>query len=143
MQEFWVLSFICLKFFLQWLKKKPEIISSRDCRLIEWQKIAVQAKTRRKIVEKNTFYDLTSLARSHKHKNGKLNISLVSGKAWSHLSKDPSDLTQKSTQLPIPILGTVFNPLSLGVIHFVRSVSLRNRYLIGWWANQKLSFQGF
>ena len=49
----------------------------------------------------------------------------------SHLSKDPSDLTQKCTQLPIPILGPVFNALSHGMIHFVRSVSLRNRYLIG------------
>ena len=64
----------------------------------------------------------------------------------THLSKDPSNLSQKCTQLPIPILGTVFNALSLGLIHFVRSVSLRNCYFIGWYtstANQKLPFQGF
>ena len=30
----------------------------------------------------------------------------------SHLSKDPCDLTQKCTQLPITILGTVFNALA-------------------------------
>ena len=40
----------------------------------------------------------------------------------SHLSKNPSDLKQKCTQLPTPFLGTVFHALSLGVIHFVPSV---------------------
>ena len=48
----------------------------------------------------------------------------------THLPKAPSDLKQKCTQFLTPFLGTVFNALSLGVIHFVRSASLRNRYLI-------------
>ena len=48
-----------------------------------------------------------------------------------HLSKATSDLKQKCTQLPTPFLGTVFNALSQGVIHFVLSVSLRNRFLVG------------
>ena len=59
----------------------------------------------------------------------------------SHLSKIISDLKQKCTQLPTPFLGTVFHALSLGVIHFVRSVRSRNQFIIGWncsTANQKL-----
>ena len=64
----------------------------------------------------------------------------------SHLPKVPSDLKQKCTQFLTPFLGTVFNALSLGVIHFVRSVSLRNRFLFGWnssTANQKTSISRF
>ena len=63
-----------------------------------------------------------------------------------HLSIYPSDLKQKCTQLPTSFLGTVFNAFSLGVIHFVRYVSLRNHFLLGWnssTANQKLPFLGF
>ena len=66
--------------------------------------------------------------------------------AASHLSKAPSDLKQKCTQFLTPFSGTVFNALSLGVIHFVRSVSLRNRFLVGWnssTANQKTSISRF
>ena len=48
--------------------------------------------------------------------------------SWPHFSKGPSDLKQKCTQLPTPFSGTVFNAPSLGVIHFVRSVSLRNHF---------------
>ena len=51
--------------------------------------------------------------------------------ATSHLSKGPSDLKQKCTQLPTPSSGTDFIALSLGVIDSVRSVSLRNQFLIG------------
>ena len=49
----------------------------------------------------------------------------------THLSKAPSDLKRKCTLFPTPFSGTVFNALSLGVIHFVRSVSLRNHFLVG------------
>ena len=62
------------------------------------------------------------------------------------LAKALSDLNKKYTQFPTPFLGTVFNALSLGVIHFVRSVSLRNRFLVGWnssTANQKTSISRF
>ena len=45
---------------------------------------------------------------------------------FTRLSKVPSDLKQKCTQLPTPFSGTVFNALSHGVIHFVRSVSFKN-----------------
>ena len=48
----------------------------------------------------------------------------------AHLSKGPSDLKQKCTQLPTPFSDTGFNALSLGMIHFVQSVSLRNHFLI-------------
>ena len=77
------------------------------------------------------------------------------GKNWNppqnqalgaHLSKGPSYLKQKCTQHPTPFSGTVFNALSLGVIHFFRSVSLRNHFLVGWnssTANQKHPFLGF
>ena len=57
-----------------------------------------------------------------------LNIELTQ----SHLSKGPSDLKQKCTQLWIPLLGTIFNAFSIGCINFVRSVSLKNYLLIGW-----------
>ena len=49
----------------------------------------------------------------------------------SHLSKGSSDLKQKCTQPPTPFSGTLFDALSLGVIHFIWSVSLRNHFLIG------------
>ena len=71
-----------------------------------------------------------------------------SQKKRDQLFKGPIDLKQKCEQLPTPFsdTGTVFNALSLGVIHFVWSVSLRNRFLIGWnssTTNQKLPFQGY
>ena len=44
----------------------------------------------------------------------------------SHLPKSPSDLKQKCAQLPTSFLGTVFNALSHGATHFVRSVSFKN-----------------
>ena len=49
----------------------------------------------------------------------------------SQLSKITSDLKQKCTQLPTPFWGTVFHAISLGVIHFVRSVRSINHYFIG------------
>ena len=64
----------------------------------------------------------------------------------SHLSKGPSYLKQKCTQLPTPFSGTVFNALSLGVLHFVQSVSLRNHFLVGWnssTANKNFNFKVF
>ena len=64
----------------------------------------------------------------------------------SHLYKAPSDLKQICTQFPTPVSGKVFNALSLGVIHFVRSVSLRNRFFVGWnssTGNQKTSISRF
>ena len=70
---------------------------------------------------------------------------IVSG-MQSHLSKGPSDLKQKCTQLLTLFSATVFNALSLSVILFVRSVRFRNRFLIGWnssTANQKLPIQRF
>ena len=48
----------------------------------------------------------------------------------AHLSSQ-SDLKEKCTQLPTLFLATVFHALSLGVIHFVRSVSLRNHFFVG------------
>ena len=65
---------------------------------------------------------------------------------WAHLSKSPSDLEQKCTQLQTPFFGTVFNALSLDENHFVQCVSLTNRFLIGRKfsiANEKLPIQGF
>ena len=44
----------------------------------------------------------------------------------AHLSKGPSDLEQKCTQLPTPFLGTVFHALSHCGNHFLRSVSFKN-----------------
>ena len=52
-----------------------------------------------------------------------------------HLSKGPSDLKQKCTQLPTPFSGTLFDALSLGVIHFIWSVSLRNHFLVCFFFN--------
>ena len=49
----------------------------------------------------------------------------------SHLSKGTSDLKPKYTQLATPFWGTVFHALSHGVIYFVRSVRLRNHFLLG------------
>ena len=43
-----------------------------------------------------------------------------------HLSKGSSGRKQKCTQFPTPFSGTVFDALSHGVIHFVRSVSFKN-----------------
>ena len=77
---------------------------------------------------------------------GEQSIIFHSIQVSSHLSKDPSDVKQKCTQLSTQFLGTVVNALSLGVIHFVRSVSLRNRFLVGWnssTANQKTSISRF
>ena len=51
--------------------------------------------------------------------------------ARPHLSKITGDLKQKCTQLLTPFLGTVFHALSLGVIHFIRSVRSRNHFFIG------------
>ena len=48
----------------------------------------------------------------------------------AHLSKGPSDLKQKCTQLPTPFLGTVFHALSLGVIHFILNVRSRNHFFM-------------
>ena len=64
-------------------------------------------------------------------------------KCMSHLSKGQSYLKEKCTQHPTPFSGTVLNAFSLGLIHFVQSVSLRNHFLVGWnssTANQKLPF---
>ena len=71
-----------------------------------------------------------------------MTVALVEGKTHaenetigaidpSHLSKGLSYLKQKCTQLPTPFSGTVSNALTLGVIRFVQSVSLRNHFLVG------------
>ena len=44
----------------------------------------------------------------------------------SHLSKGSSGSKQKCTQFLTPFSGTVFDALSHGAIHFVRSVSFTN-----------------
>ena len=57
----------------------------------------------------------------------------------SHLSKGTSDLKQKCTQLLAPFLAHIF--MLFLVTHFVRSISLRNRFLNGlkffWWKSRK------
>ena len=49
----------------------------------------------------------------------------------ANLSKGPSHLKQKCTQLLTPFSGTVFHALSLGEIHFIRSVTSTNHFFIG------------
>jgi len=44
----------------------------------------------------------------------------------SHLSKSPSDIKEKCTQLLTPFLGTALNTLSHSVTHFAGSVSFGN-----------------
>ena len=57
---------------------------------------------------------------------GLLELAHVCSRADSHLSKGSSGRKQKCTQFPTPFSGTVFDALSHGVIHFVRSVSFKN-----------------
>ena len=90
-----------------------------------------------------TSFIVTRLKKNHSVLSHQRFCNFVILLLYPHLSKGPSYLKQKCTQLTTPFLGTVFNALSLGVIHFVRSVSLRNHFLVGWnslTANQKLQF---
>ena len=58
-------------------------------------------------------------------------LDTVLNGAMPHLSKGISDLKQRCTQLATPFWDTIFHALSHGVIHFVRSVRLRNHFLLG------------
>ena len=51
----------------------------------------------------------------------------------SHLSKGSSGRKQKCTHFQTPFSGTVFDALSHGVIHFVRSVSFKNLEIKVFW----------